>query len=337
MFNSCHPYRRHLNERSPLLAQCDHPTRPGTFLRRLWMSVALAFVMSFAFSFSASSEAQLPASAGCAPLIDDDGRTHTQVAVARGRVEVLGGMHHITGIADEIVRRVHVLEGERVTAGTVLIELEDERQRLALRIAQAEENRARAALAALEARLPYERKRVARMKSAALHGGMEAQRLSDAQEALRAHQSDIATARALLQAVSARVAAAQWEVDRRTLRAPSDGVVVNINARIGADSAANTPLVVLLPDAPLVVRAEIGANFASLIEPGMPAVVIGDARADSDAVKSRVTSVGAVYVDGGHGEGAVRAATRVLESIIEVPAGSTLKAGQLVRVKFYAP
>ncbi|MFA4912551.1 MAG: HlyD family efflux transporter periplasmic adaptor subunit [Burkholderiaceae bacterium] len=297
--------------------------------KRVLISLALAFALMTPVIFSVNAASDTPQPGPALTVVSPP------VAIARGRVEVQGGMHELVGQAGEVVRRIHVAEGDRVRAGTPLIEIDRARQAYQRDIALAEQQQARSEFDALAGRLPYEKARLKRLQSAAALGGMEAQRLADGDESLRALQASMATAKRVMQAAEKRAALANWEFERRVLRAEADGVVMRIHARVGGESAPARPLLTLLPDAPLVVRAEIGANFAPRVQPGMRAQVVMDGQNDGPVVDAQVAIVSAAYIDSGFGEGSVRAATRVVESIVPLPEGSGLHVGQLVRVKFH--
>lgn len=296
---------------------------------RVLISLACAFVLitPLIFSVTAASDTPQP---GPAPTV-----AAPPVAIARGRVEVLGGMHEVVGQAGDVVRRIHVTEGDRVRAGTPLIEIDRERYAYQRDIARAEQQQAKSEFDALSGRLPYEKASLKRLQSAAALGGLEAQRVADANESLRALQARIATAKRVMQAAEKRAALARWEFERRVLRAQADGVVLRVHARVGGEPSSIHPLLTLLPDAPLVVRAEVGANFAQRVQPGMHAQVVMDGQIEGPAVQAEVASVGAAYVDSGFGEGSVRGATRVVQAIVTLAQGSGLQVGQPVRVKFH--
>lgn len=315
-----------------------HPT-PDSFPRflapaqsrpkRVLISLALAFALITPVIFSVNAASDTAQEEPALAV------TSSQVAIARGRVEVQGGMHELVGNPGEIVRRIEVAEGDRVRAGTPLIEIDRARQAYERDIALAEQHQAKSEFDALAGSLPYEKARLKRLQSAAALGGMEAQRVADAQESLRALRARMATAKRVMEAAERRAELANWEFERRVLRAQADGVVMRIHARVGGEPSPARPLLTLLPDAPLVVRAEVGANFASRVRPGMQAQVVMDGQNEGPAVAAQVATVSAAYVDSGFGEGSVRAATRVVESIVTLPEGSGLHVGQLVRVTFH--
>ena len=306
----------------------DKRSSPGSILRStLFMAVCVSLLAGIIVSVAA---------ARAAPRAEPVSQpTPKPVAVARGRVEVTGGEHHVTAPAGAVVRRVHVVEGSRVLAGTTLIELERGQQAHERDIALAACARARQELTALIGRLPYEKQKLGRLRQAAVAGGLDAQRLADAAESLRELQAQIEVARSAGAVAQHALALAQWEFDRRVLQARSAGTVTAIQARLGGEAQPGVPLLTLLPDAPLVVRAEVGTHFADRIRTGLRAEVSRDGEERGLPVHSTVAQVGAALSDGVLGEGSVRSATRVLSTILLLPENSGYRTGQLVQVRFY--
>src|SRR2546427_226840 len=64
---------------------------------------------------------------------------------------------------------------------------------------------------------------------------------------------------------------------RQELRAPEAGTVVRLATHAGSQAVPGTPAVVLLPQRPLQVRAEINESFAAAVREGMRATVTLDA------------------------------------------------------------
>lgn len=208
-----------------------------------------------------------------------------------------------------VIAEVAAVPGAAVTAGEPLLRLDDRTQRAALAVAQTQLAAKQAEVARLAA-LPrpedlavataalagaataraeaaevwnlYEkltveisaeqrlRARYALEKAAA--GESEARRALERVEA-GAWQAELAVARAAELAAAAARDAAQVEVERLTIRAPIDGTVLQVKARVGAFAAAGQagPLVVLGRTAPLHVRVDIDENEAWRVRPGAAA------------------------------------------------------------------
>ena len=263
------------------------------------------------------------------------------VAIARGKVEVQGGMLDVMTQQDGVIEELHVHEGDVVKRGQELLRLDAGPARQDLKLAEAELKLAQARQAGQAARLPAARQLAQRMAEAVRAGATEQHR---ADEALVA-QHDIETAQRVAEAETAvarqRVAVAQARIDRQVLRAAQDGTVVRLQVQLGSQvtQQANRPLMVLLPQRPLQVRAELNESLAGNVKPGMKAIVTIDGAAPQGAttgLAARVLRLGQVVGAGRLGEeAAVRSDLRVVECLLEFEQAPALRVGQEVRVNFY--
>lgn len=123
-------------------------------------------------------------------------RSTAVVAQAPGWVEPDPYPIYVSALADGVVERIEVLEGETVEAGQALVELVDEDARLGLAVARAELARREASLAAAESdyREPVSLERGAAVAEA---------RLAEAEAALVRLDAEIARERARLDELSA--------------------------------------------------------------------------------------------------------------------------------------
>jgi multidrug resistance efflux pump len=78
-----------------------------------------------------------------------------------------------------------------------------------------------------------------------------------------------------------RVRAEKYKLDQCTLRAPCDGTILRINSAVGTliSPQLRSPPVIMAPDGPRIVRAEILPEFAHRVQPGMDAIIHDDANA----------------------------------------------------------
>ena len=84
-------------------------------------------------------------------------------------------------------------------------------------------------------------------------------------------------------AAKADVERIRVEIDRRTVRAPVAGRVLQINTRPGEFAGSGvlaTPLMVVGDDVRLRVRVDVDENDAGRVEPGAPAVAVVRGRPD---------------------------------------------------------
>ena len=261
------------------------------------------------------------------------------IAVGRGRVEVEGGLSRILAAYDGIVREVRVREGQKFKAGEVLAVLDERAADFAVQTAVAEEGEAQARLSAAQARRDGQTRQVERLRRAAKAQAITPQALDDAEAALSAAAADVRMSEAALAAATTKLGVARFELDQRQIRAALDGEVVRRAVKRGdtVSASALTEMFVILPDAPLVVRAEIQEPFVRQITAGLEAEIVSE----SD---ERVTTVGHVLRVGQILETrrssenvAERVDVRVADSIVTLDARGGFLVGQRVYVRFKRP
>lgn len=257
------------------------------------------------------------------------------VAMVRGEVDVVGGLVQVFSAQTGRLLTVRGRLGTRVRAGEVLATLEPRVLREAVAIEAAAlamaDARARATKAARESAASL----LARLREARLADAAPDLAVDQAQLDLQARgaEHDVAVAEARAAAVKLR--SAQAALREADIRAPVAGELVEIHAtpmlRVAADAAV--PLFVLLPDAPRIIRAELGEEFAAVVHRGMSVeVVLGDpervlpgrAASISSVLRRRSVQTDADIVD-----------SRVIPCEIEVE-DATLRVGQQVLVRFKA-
>jgi RND family efflux transporter MFP subunit len=168
-----------------------------------------------------------------------------------------------------IVAAVAVKWGEHVEPGAILFRLDDRDLRAQLPLATAKAQEAGARLA----RARYQSQLTDRLHTQHV--------LSE--EQYRDRRFEVEIDEAALAAAKAEVERIRVEIDRRTVRAPIAGRVLQINTRPGefAESGAlATPLMVVGDDVRLRVRVDIDENDASRVEPSAPAVAMVRGRPD---------------------------------------------------------
>lgn len=141
------------------------------------------------------------------------------------------------------IAQVHVLVGDVVSQGDVLVSLDCRDYQLGLRLANAEVARARSSTEL--ARKQHER-------SQSLSG-----RQQISEELLDQRQTELALARQDLALAQTRVEQAQLDVERCRLRAPFAGVITERLAHVGQLAATGTALLRLLDNTELEVSAQV--------------------------------------------------------------------------------
>ena len=256
------------------------------------------------------------------------------VAIARGRVDVQGGLVHVAASRDGIVAELPKAAGDEVTAGDPLVVLDTKQAKIALDAARAELNAATAQGALLRAKQPALKLRASRVLEAAAAGAATGQSADDAKQALAELNAEIAVSDATVETAKQKVHQAEYEIEARTLRAPVSGRIVSRATHIGdVVSPSSGELVELLPDAPRIVRAELNEGFVNKVAVGMNAEISSETDPGKPQT-ARVVRIGEVFGPSKLNESAQEATdTRDVECILELP-DNTLKVGQRVQVRF---
>lgn len=261
------------------------------------------------------------------------------LAIARGRVDVEGGMARVVAQRDGVISAVEVRQGDEVKAGQVLARLDPRAAQVELDGAKAQVEQARAQLAQLQVKLNEARQRAPRIAEAARAGAASGEAAEEAHNEVASLQAQADAAKAAVDAARQHVDAARLDVEARTLRAPVAGRIVQRDAQIGQAVSAQSgaALFVILPDRPRIVRAEVDADDADKVKPGMDAQVVRDTGEGPD-YPARVLRVGEILGPSTLTDDPLaRATSREVECVLELePSGSAppLRIGQRVLVRF---
>ena len=214
------------------------------------------------------------------------------------------------------VTRVLVVEGQRVHAGDVVVEIDDREARARRAQAAGGVDEVDHAIAAARANADVAAKTFARYSALRARGSVSAQELDEVTAKNDAAQAQLQ--QALARRVQAREGASEAEtfLSYSRLRAPIDGIVTARMIDPGAQAAPGIPLLTIEDDARYRVETSVDEELATRLRAG-DAVAI-------DGVAARVTNV----------VPAVDPATRSAIVKIALPAHSTFRSGTFVRVAF---
>jgi multidrug resistance efflux pump len=295
-------------------------------------SARFSFVIA-ALALGACSHSNADRAAAPAPV----SAPAAYAAIARGQVDVEGGLIKIAAPRDGVVAELHGEPGTTVKAGDVLAKLDTHQAELNAGIAQAEVDQAQARAAALRTKVAGLKSHAERAAEAAQAGAATQQAADDAQQALAELTSEIGEADAAIAAAKQKLKQAHHEVDVLTLRAPVDARVVARATHLAnvVSLQSNTALFTLLPDAPRIVRAELNEAFVGKIVVGMSADVTAEDGSDK-VYKATVARIGDVFGPSKLNEEAQEVSdTRDVECILHLESDA-LRVGQRVQVKFKA-
>ena len=261
------------------------------------------------------------------------------VAMARGTVDVEGGLLNVSTARDGVFTSVAVKPGQQVHRGDLLGQLDDRAVSLDVGMAEAEVQHATAELAALTVRQPATQQTMQRWQEAARLGAAEQQQADAASAASAQLQADIAVARAGVELARQKELQARHELVLRKILAPVDAEIIKVLVQPGSTVSLQDrePSFVLLPQRPLVVRAEVNESYVARIQSGHAAEVTLEADPSLAPIKARVVRVGRVLEAGRLSEAPQMA--HDFECILELqdnPAtmAQKLRIGQTVLVKF---
>lgn len=263
---------------------------------------------------------------------------HTYAAVARGKIDIEGGLLALSMPRAGILAKITVHEGDYVKKGQLLAALNTRPAQLAVDTARAQLEQARAQLRLLEVKRAAARHRAKRLIAAAAAGAGDGQSADDARAAVRQLGAEQVAAHAAADIASQRLIAAQYDLQRDSLYAPFDALVVRVAAQPGASvSPSSGALFTLLPEKPRIVRAELNENFVGLIHPGMRAEVVADNDAETAHWSAHVLRVGQVYGAATLvNDPQVRANARAVECVLAFDRPQYLRIGERVIVRFFA-
>jgi len=253
-------------------------------------------------------------------------------AMARGLVDVDGGVLTLVASREGRVTEVPVAEGDTVNRGDLLLQLDSGAADLAVATAQAELRQAQAQLAAIDARLQPAERRAARLDAARKEDLVTGQSAEDAGAQLAGQKADRGVAQAGLELAQQHLKAAQWEREQRSLRAPVGGRIARRAVSAGSTVGVATELFVLIPQQPLIVHADLEQDFADHVKAGMAAEVV-DEVSPGKVYPATVLRLGAMFAPRAAAGPGERQDVRVLDCVLALK-DAPLRVGQRVLVRF---
>ena len=158
------------------------------------------------------------------------------------------------------ITQIFVKSGDRVAAGTPLIQIDPRRQQAAVSSQEAER-------AAREAAVNFARQQQARSSELYAAGAISKQELEQAETALR-------TAEASLKALQAQVQQQEVQLRYYTISAPTAGIVGDIPVRVGNQVTTSTLLTTVDQNETLEVHVDVPIERSRELKKGLPMQIL---------------------------------------------------------------
>jgi len=258
------------------------------------------------------------------------------VAIASGKADVDGGVIAVAARRAGIVSEVLVQEGDLVVRGQVLARQEDAEPRLSAASAAADLAQVKAQIELSQVQLAIAQREYGRMKGLAASNFIAAQKLDQAQDAVRQAQAGLEAQRAAVAASQARLEQARHELELTVIRAPADGRIVRryANPGSGASTLNVSDMFDLEPAGKRIVRAELSESALPFVTVGQTVQLSPEAdpgKSYAGKVVRRAAVFGARKLQSDDpGE---RSDERVVEVVVTAD-GAPFLIGQRVLVKF---
>lgn len=226
------------------------------------------------------------ASSGCGKK-NENAQTSVEVqpaniAVGLGKIIPQGGVSSLASPIAGIVSEISVSTGDTVKAGDLLLTLDNTDATLALneinsRIATQQKSVQSAKLLAEQSRISVQEKerKLSDARELLAAGAVTGESVRNLQneldvekQSLKKLQNDITVQESQLRELASQKSIRSQEVNRTNLRAPMNGVVLDVLPRKGEAVNRYETYVMFAPDAPLVVLAEVDEMFSNSLQIG---------------------------------------------------------------------
>lgn len=254
-------------------------------------------------------------------------------AIGRGVVEPTGGLITVAATQGGQILRVPVEEGTHVAAGQPLVVLDSARAELAVTQASLEAARDVAASKGARSKWILAQADARRLDRLAADDAVPGQDADQQRLAADVAKASLDEADLSARASAVRLGAAQLDLAALTVRSPVSGVILRRQVGRGAVVSMATPLFLMAPDGPRVVRAELDEAFADRVAAGAAAWVT-DASGDKRVYRGHVLRV-SPYLEAATGgeEAGAHLDLRVLRLVVAIDEPSSLRLGQRVLVR----
>ncbi len=199
--------------------------------------------------------------------------------IASGKADVEGGIIQVAARTAGVIRSVNVQEGDKVTKGEILAQLEDDQPRLGVANAAAAVRQAQAQIGLLQVQKETAAREYARLTPLKAKNFVAGQALDQAQDSIKTADAQIEVQRAAVNSAQAALNVASYALELTRVRAPVDGRIVRryANPGAGASTLNVSNMFDLEPNSARIVRAEIAEADIPKIATGQAVEIVPEA------------------------------------------------------------
>lgn len=229
--------------------------------------------------------------------------TQVNIAVGVGKVVPKGGISNLAAPISGIVASINVEVGDQIQENDVLLELESNDAALSLTNAVNKINTQQKNLEAINLKLTQEKVRFNDIERRLSDNRQLYSAGSVTQENVRLLENeynigksqleilnnDVSIQESLLKEIRTQLQISQDDFDKTSFRSPMDGTVLDILPKRGEAVNMYDTYLILAPDAPLIVKAEIDEMFSSKIKIGQVCQIFVSGNSTAVAIGKIVT------------------------------------------------
>lgn len=258
------------------------------------------------------------------------------VAIARGKIDVSGGLVTLSALEGGVVSYNTAQPGMKVSRGQVLMQLEDSRMNGEKRIAASELNLAQIKYDNLKKPMRSAQEKESRLKVAAQFGAVQKQLSDDSADELEQKKADLNLAAAEMAVARERINALNERLSSLVVKAPYNGVIVSAKVQPGELVHSGGQVITLLPERPLIIRAEVNEKYLDRLFINMKARVHIDGE-DSETVEpnAHLVRISPLFTISHLNNDDQQVPERSVECILEFTKQPGMLVGQRVIVEFY--
>ena len=240
-------------------------------IRKIFLPALAALGMLFAVYSVVTGQRQVPPAR---PVTEPAQPQYASYVAGAGIVEASTENIAVGTFVPGVVTEVFVKVGDNVKAGAPLFKVDDRDLQAELEVRKAALKSAAANVATANATLADAKNQLELWQAVTDSRAVSKDDLERKRYAVQIQEAKVAQAQADQQSAEAQVKATQIEIDRRLVKAPVDGELLQVKIRVGEYAPAGVlsqPLMMIGNTQTLHVRVDVDENDAWRVRPDAPA------------------------------------------------------------------